>query len=77
VVGVQQAFLHARLGVSETTSPPNENPHVLDGKEKGNGMARDCLPHLFQGFVIYEAGCVLGHLQLALLNLLAELPACV
>jgi hypothetical protein len=31
--------------------------------------------HLLQGLVVYKAGCILGNLQLPLLDLFAKLPA--
>lgn len=45
--------------------------HVLGEKE---GCGGESLDELFEGFVVYEGGGVLGDFELALLDVFAEMP---
>lgn len=45
-----------------------------EGKQRITEARESDRAYLFQGLVVHKAGSILGHLELALLDLLAELP---
>lgn len=69
---------HGYLGSHSTTSvsigQPQRKKTAQSPKPSPSAQQVSWRPHLFQSFVVDEAGSILGDLKLPLLDRLAELP---